>query len=115
MIEIDLRRLRDALPKNAEIKLKYWFSFYDEWIDTLEFIVNPSLLDETKPDRNNILLEVHSWQEDIIGNENIISVTYNELGRNWEIHLKNNNYKFINVLDNEVMNYDGKSKLIKHG
>lgn len=105
MKQIDLKRLREALPDRASLVLKKKDSVV--YLDC--FVKGESLTEED-------FEMVKNWQREIIGKENIREFYTEDTGRDWKVYLKRIPMEFINLEDQDVNTYSGmeivKTKII---
>lgn len=79
-MNIDLQRIKDALPNRASVELIK----YKGKSPAIEVKISPSLSEEQ-------FEECKQWQREIIGKENIIEFYTEETGHHWYVFLKFNN------------------------
>lgn len=109
MIQIDMQRLRDALPKRAIVKLR-WKQNKDNRSLFIEFIVHgPGLYSKGTREEEQILDQVISWQRGIIPKEAINEFYTEETGSHWIIYLRRIPIEFINATDEDIKSYSGYS------
>ena len=86
MTIIDVQKIREALPKHAEItlaKTKHLTPYF-------EIYVEPSMTDKD--------FEISKINHrEIIGKENIMEFYTEETGHHWKIFLERKPYEFINL------------------
>jgi hypothetical protein len=105
MIQIDLGKLRKALPDRATIKpIKYKGES-----PALECELTGRSLSESDFDMCT------DWQEQIIGKENILEVYVEETGRHWYVFLKRQPMELINMNDEDINSFTGIKGLVKDG
>lgn len=94
MVTIDLKKIREALPKRAKVKL----GETNKGTHYIECIVrHPSLYEKGTREEERDVAQVFEWQREIIGKQNISEFYTEETGSHWYIYLKPNGiFKFIN-------------------
>lgn len=97
---IDLKRIRETLPKRAKVTLGKTSKGYPYIECRVEF---PSLCPKGTKEEDEELAMVYQWQEDIIGKENIFEFYSEDTGRLWYIYLRRVPMEFINI-ENEDIN-----------
>ena len=97
---IDLKRIREALPKNAQVFLKKKETPSGN-VPFLECVVRfPSLSEEE-------FEMCKQWQREIICKENISEFYTEETGNHWFVFLKRQSFEFTNLLDEDVKTFTG--------
>lgn len=92
MVQIDFKRVKDALPKRAIVNI----SETPKGNSFIECIVRwPGLYEKGTKAEQNTVDEVFKWQREIIGSENISEFYTEETGSHWYIYL-NKKVEFIN-------------------
>lgn len=79
-MNIDLERIKKALPNRAVVKLIKYKGKYP----AIEVKISPSLSEED-------FEMCKKWQKEIIGKENISEIYTEETGHHWYVFLKSNN------------------------
>lgn len=105
MVIIDMKRIREALPKRAIVKLRH--KTKPPTSVFIECIVSPGLYVEGTKEEEQTLKEVFDWQRAIIGKENISEFYTLETGRHWHIYLKRVPMEFINTTSEDIKSYVG--------
>ncbi len=95
MVQIDLQRIREALPKHATVTIKK-----DKSIRLICLVPYPRLSEQD-------FEMVKDWQREIIGKENISEFFTEETGHHWIIYLKRIPMELINLEDGDVNSYAG--------
>lgn len=104
---IDMKRIREALPARAVVKLKKKKTSEGN-IVYIECLVRwPGLYDKGSSEEQKIVDEVFKWQRQIIGAENISEFYTEETGSHWLIYLKRIPMEFINTTDADINSYSG--------
>lgn len=104
MINIDLNRIRKALPERAIVNLIK----YQGKSPALECLISGDSLSEEDFDM------VIDWQREIIGKENILEFYTEETGRHWYVFLKRVPMEFAGLTDEDVNGFTGMS-LVNNG
>jgi hypothetical protein len=108
MNQIDMQRLRDALPKRGTIKLAFKTNSNGTRSLYFECIVRfPGLYDKGTNEEEKVWEEVKKWQREIIGKENISEFYTEETGSHWYVYLKRVPLEFINCTDEDIKTYTG--------
>ena len=98
---VDLKRIREALPSSANVKLcKKESTCY------IECFVNPSLND-------NDFEMCKEWQREILGDLILEQYTL-ETGRLWYVYLKREVIEFVNITDEDINSFTNMN-LVKDG
>lgn len=102
MINIDMQRLRDALPKHAVIILRKTVidSKTTVWLDC--YVRFPSLSEAD-------FEMCKDWQRDIIGAEAISEFYTEEMGNHWIVYLKRLPIEFVNLTEFDIESFSGLS------
>jgi len=104
MVNVDLDRIREALPDRASVKLIK----YRGQSPALECKVqNPSL---SEGDFEMVI----DWQEKIIGKDNISEFYVEETGGHWYVFLKRVPMEFSGATDEDVNSFNG-IEIVKNG
>ena len=102
MTTIDLDRIREALPERAKVIL----GKTEKGTPYIECIVRfPSLYDKGTQEEEKDLQQVLNWQEEIIGDDNIMEFYTQETGSHWYIYLKRKPMQFINVEKEDINSF----------
>lgn len=109
MIQIDMKKLRETLPENGKVKLR-WKQNRDNRSLFIECIVRfPSLYNQgTKQEEEN-LERVLQEQKNIVPKEARSEFYTEETGNHWLIYLKRVPIEFINASDEDIKSYTGYS------
>lgn len=97
MVNVDLDRIREALPDRASVKLIK----YRGKSPALECLISGDSLSEGDFDM------VLDWQREIIGKENILEFYTEETGRHWYVFLKRVPMEFAGLTDEDVNSFSG--------
>lgn len=104
MITIDLQRIRETLPKRAEVTLGKTKSGSPFILCRVQF---PSICPTRSKEEDEELAMIYQWQEDIIGKENISEFYSEDTGRLWYIYLKRVPMEFINLENKDLDTFTG--------
>lgn len=111
MKTIDLQRIREALPKHANVTL------HKTEISTPYIrieVSNPSLYNSGTKQEDEDIRMIQGWLDEIIGEENIMEVYQVSTGTPWIYYLNRNPYEFVNLTDGDVNSFNH-FELLKDG
>jgi hypothetical protein len=97
MQTIDLKRLRDALPKNGTISLAQKPTPNGKVMYLDCKIQSPSLSERFPMTYEKEFELIKQWQREIIGKENISEFYTLETGHHWHVYLRRVPMEFINL------------------
>jgi hypothetical protein len=107
MVTIDMNRIREALPKRAQVFLRKKQTSKGA-ICYIECIVRwPGLYSKGTNEEEKTVEQVFQWQREIIGSENISEFYTEETGSHWFVYLKRVPMEFINTTDEDLKTYSG--------
>jgi len=106
MIQIDLQRIRETLPKHGTAVL-FKKLINGKTICYIEcWIKNPSLSEMNPIGYEKDFQMIKDWQRQIVGEA--LSEFYTEqTGHEWKIYLKRVPMEFLNATDEDLNNYSG--------
>lgn len=107
MKEIDMNRIREALPKHAKVYLKKKQTQKGNVLYLECFIRFPDLGKMYPMTYEEVFEEIKEWQRHIIGKENISEFYTEETGNHWLVYLNRVPMTFINTTDEDIKTYTG--------
>lgn len=94
MITINLKRIKDTLPKHGTVELK-WQPHENGRIPFIECkIIAPSLCNMYPMTFEQDFEQIKQWQREIIGKENISEFYTETTGSHWLVYLKRQPIEF---------------------
>lgn len=109
MITIDLKRIRETLPKHGTARL-FKSVIHGKTTCYIEcWIKNPCLSEMHPLTFEQDFEMIKQWQKEIVG-EALSEIFTEQTGHEWRIYFKRIPLEFINLTDDDLVSYTGYTK-----